>query len=133
MAKQKPVDSPNAVSGKVRAIEYQGTWVKITLEGASDEEFVVNMRDTEFLVDPVNTGDMVRAHWKAATSIRWSVRTAATGPTLRGRINVTPVVLLRRGAGARARAPFPKCGSADRCCAVSAGLGTGNEAGEGGK
>ena len=66
LAKQKPVDSPNAVSGKVRAIEYQGTWVKITLEGASDEEFVVNMPDTEFFVDPVNTGDIVRAHWKAA-------------------------------------------------------------------
>jgi hypothetical protein len=108
---------PNAVSGKVRAIEYQGTWVKITLEGASDEEFVVNMPDTEFFVDP--------------TSIRWSVRTAATGPTLRGRINVPPVVLLGRGEGARAR--FPKCGAADRCCAVSAGLGTGNEAGKGGQ
>jgi putative spermidine/putrescine transport system ATP-binding protein len=66
LAKQKPVDSPNAVSGKVRAIEYQGTWVKITLEGASDEEFVVNMPDTEFFVDPINTGDMVRVHWKAA-------------------------------------------------------------------
>jgi putative spermidine/putrescine transport system ATP-binding protein len=66
LAKQKPVDSPNAVSGKVRAIEYQGTWVKITLEGASDEEFVVNMPDTEFFVDPINTGDMVRAHWKTA-------------------------------------------------------------------
>jgi hypothetical protein len=62
----EPVDSPNAVSGKARAIEYQGTWVKITLEGASDEEFVVNMPDTEFFVDPINTGDMVRAHWKAA-------------------------------------------------------------------
>jgi hypothetical protein len=46
LAKQKPVDSPNAVSGEVRAIEYQGTWVKITLEGASDEESVVNMPDT---------------------------------------------------------------------------------------
>jgi len=66
LAKQKPVDSPNAVSGKVRATEYQGTWVKITLEGASDEECVVNMPDTEFFVDPINTGDMVRVHWKAA-------------------------------------------------------------------
>jgi TOBE domain len=46
--------------------EYQGTWVKITLEGASDEEFVVNVPDTEFFVDPINTGDMVRAHWKGA-------------------------------------------------------------------
>ena len=131
MAKQKPVDSPNAVSGKVRAIEYQGTWVKITLEGASDEEFVVSMPDTEFFVDPINTGDMVRAHWKAADVHPLVGSNRSDRPHLRGRINVTPVVLLRRGEGARA--PFPKCGSADRCCAVSAGLGTGNEAGEGGQ
>jgi hypothetical protein len=65
--------------------------VKITLEGASDEEFVVNMPDTEFFVDP--------------TSIRWLVRTAATGPTLRSRINVPPVVLLGRGEGAEHPSP----------------------------
>jgi hypothetical protein len=53
--------------------ERQGTRHRISgqlgedhLEGASDEEFVVNMSGTEFLVDPINTGDIVRAHWKAA-------------------------------------------------------------------
>ena len=54
----------NTVSGKVRAIEYQGTWVKVTLEGASSEDFVVNLHDTEFFVDPVNPGDTVQAYWK---------------------------------------------------------------------
>ena len=54
----------NTVSGKVRAIEYQGTWVKVTLEGASSEDFVVNLPDTEFFVDPVNPGDTVQAYWK---------------------------------------------------------------------
>lgn len=57
--------SVNAVSGKVRAIEYQGTWVKVTLDGASDENFVVNLPDSEFFADPVNAGDAVRAHWAA--------------------------------------------------------------------
>jgi putative spermidine/putrescine transport system ATP-binding protein len=66
LAKQEPVDSPNAVSGKVRAIEYQGTWVKVTLDGASDEEFVINIPDSEFFADPVSAGDTVRARWKAA-------------------------------------------------------------------
>jgi putative spermidine/putrescine transport system ATP-binding protein len=65
LAKQTGSDAANALSGKVRAIEYQGTWVKVTLDGASDEEFVVNMPDSEFFADPVNTGDTVRAHWKA--------------------------------------------------------------------
>ena len=53
----------NAVSGKVRAIEYQGTWVKVTLEALGGEDFVVNVPDSEFFADPVNSGDAVRAHW----------------------------------------------------------------------
>ena len=55
----------NAVQGKVRAIEYQGTWVKVTLEGASPEDFVVNVPDSEFFIDPFNSGDAVQAHWEA--------------------------------------------------------------------
>jgi hypothetical protein len=59
-------DSVNAVIGKVREIEYQGTWVKVTLEGAGDEDFVVNLPDSDFLADPVDAGDAVRAHWTAS-------------------------------------------------------------------
>src|SRR5215475_12796929 len=36
LAKQTVGERVNAVSGRVRAIEYQGAWVKITLDGASD-------------------------------------------------------------------------------------------------
>jgi putative spermidine/putrescine transport system ATP-binding protein len=59
-------DSVNAVNGRVREIEYQGTWVKVTLEGAGDEDFVVNLPDRDFLADPVDAGDAVRAHWAAS-------------------------------------------------------------------
>jgi putative spermidine/putrescine transport system ATP-binding protein len=55
----------NAVSGRVRAIEYQGTWVKVTLEGWGDEDFVVNLPDSEFFADPVNVGDAAWAQWAA--------------------------------------------------------------------
>jgi putative spermidine/putrescine transport system ATP-binding protein len=65
LAKQSTAGAVNTVNGKVRAIEYQGTWVKVTLEGASGEDFVVNLPDTEFFADPVNSGDAVRAHWKS--------------------------------------------------------------------
>jgi hypothetical protein len=87
LAKQKPVDSPNAVSGKLRAIEYQGTWVEIALEGASDEEFVINMMTPNSL--PIRSTPAI---WcgrtgRRPTSIRWSVRAAATDRMLRGRIN----------------------------------------------
>src|SRR6516162_11313353 len=60
------VDSVNAVNGRVREIEYQGTWVKITLERTGDEDFVVNLPDRDLLADPVDAGDAVRAHWTAS-------------------------------------------------------------------
>jgi putative spermidine/putrescine transport system ATP-binding protein len=64
LTKEAATGTVNTVSGKVRAIEYQGTWVKVTLEGATSEDFVVNLPDTEFFVDTVNPGDTVRAYWK---------------------------------------------------------------------
>jgi putative spermidine/putrescine transport system ATP-binding protein len=66
LAKASGGPGVNAVSGKVRAIEYQGTWVKVTLEGASGEDFVVNVPDGEFFAAPVGAGDAVRAHWAAS-------------------------------------------------------------------
>ena len=64
LAKRSTAGAVNTVNGKVRAIEYQGTWVKLTLEGARGEDFVVNLPDTEFFADTVNPGDSVRAYWK---------------------------------------------------------------------
>ena len=64
LTKRGAMGTVNTVSGKVRAIEYQGTWVKVTLEGVTTEDFVVNLPDTEFFADPVGPGDTVRAYWK---------------------------------------------------------------------
>jgi putative spermidine/putrescine transport system ATP-binding protein len=55
----------NGVMGKVGTIEYQGTWVKVPIEGASGEEFVANVPDIEFFAEPVQTGDLVVASWPA--------------------------------------------------------------------
>ena len=55
----------NAVVGKVGTIEYQGSWVKLPLEGASGEEFVVNLLDNDYFAEPVQSGDWVTAAWKA--------------------------------------------------------------------
>jgi putative spermidine/putrescine transport system ATP-binding protein len=54
----------NAVSGRVSAMEYQGSWLKITLEGACAEEFVVNQADSIFFSDPLAPGDPVVAQWQ---------------------------------------------------------------------
>ena len=55
----------NAVAGRVAGIEYQGTWLKITLEDACSEEFVVNLPDSLFFADPLTIGAPVLAQWNA--------------------------------------------------------------------
>jgi putative spermidine/putrescine transport system ATP-binding protein len=56
----------NAVAGRVAGIEYQGTWLKITVTEACGEEFVVNLPDSAFFADPFDIGDPVVARWDAA-------------------------------------------------------------------
>ena len=53
----------NMIGGKVRSTEYQGSWVKLTLEGGGPEDFVVNLPDSEFFAKPAKTGDTVHARW----------------------------------------------------------------------
>ena len=50
------------VTGTVRAIEYQGSWVKVTIEGASPEDFVVNLPDTEYFRDVLGLHGSSRDH-----------------------------------------------------------------------
>jgi putative spermidine/putrescine transport system ATP-binding protein len=53
----------NAVLGTIHAIEYQGTYVKVTIDVASGEEFVAHMADGIFFHDPLEIGDRVAARW----------------------------------------------------------------------
>ena len=53
----------NGVSGRVAAVEYQGTWLKISIEDACGEGFVANVPDGEFFADPLTVGDPVLARW----------------------------------------------------------------------
>jgi putative spermidine/putrescine transport system ATP-binding protein len=57
-------DKPNAIRGTVHAIEYQGTYVKVTIEVAGPEEFVANVSDGAFFADPLEIGDPVLASWE---------------------------------------------------------------------
>jgi putative spermidine/putrescine transport system ATP-binding protein len=54
----------NTVHGRVSAMEYQGSWLKIVLEDACGEEFVVNQADSVFFADPLDVGDTVSAAWQ---------------------------------------------------------------------
>jgi len=55
----------NSVSGRVSGIEYQGTWLKISIEDACSEGFVANVPDDKFFADPLKIGDPVIARWDA--------------------------------------------------------------------
>lgn len=54
----------NAIAGVVATTEYQGTYVKVTLDVA-DGVFVANVSDSAYFAEPVDRGDAVVASWKA--------------------------------------------------------------------
>jgi len=56
----------NALSGTVRAIEYQGSWVKVTIDSKGAGEFVANLPDAAYFARPVAPGDAVVARWPTA-------------------------------------------------------------------
>jgi putative spermidine/putrescine transport system ATP-binding protein len=58
----------NAVNARIRAIEYQGSFVKVMLDPISESEFVVYMSERQFFSDPFDTGDIVLATWPAERS-----------------------------------------------------------------
>ncbi len=54
----------NAAHGKIVNIEYQGTFVKVSLDTGRGEEFIVYMDDDEYLAAPKEVGQVVYATWK---------------------------------------------------------------------
>jgi putative spermidine/putrescine transport system ATP-binding protein len=56
----------NALSGRVTSIEYQGSYVKITLDVGIGEPFVANVSDAAYFADPAKVGDQVSARWHTA-------------------------------------------------------------------
>jgi putative spermidine/putrescine transport system ATP-binding protein len=62
---QQPMDLVNAVAGEVHAIENQGSYVKVTLDLGDSEEFVANVLDEDYFVDPIDIGEPVIASWAA--------------------------------------------------------------------
>ena len=62
---QSPKDQVNAFAGEVHAIENQGSYVKVTIDAGDGEEFVANVLDEDFFVDPIDIGAPVLASWAA--------------------------------------------------------------------
>lgn len=53
----------NKITGQVAGIEYQGSFVKITLDYDGQNPFVINTPDAAFFKRPVDLGDQVVAGW----------------------------------------------------------------------
>ena len=56
--------SVNEISGVVDSIEYQGSFVKVTIN-IGDDLFVANVSDADYFAEPVDRGDHVTASWLA--------------------------------------------------------------------
>jgi putative spermidine/putrescine transport system ATP-binding protein len=54
----------NAIAGVVVTTEYQGTYVKVTID-VGNGVFVANVSDSAYFAEPVDSGDAVIASWKA--------------------------------------------------------------------
>jgi putative spermidine/putrescine transport system ATP-binding protein len=57
-------DEINAVVGIVHAIENQGSYVKVTIDLSTEEEFVAHVPDGVYFHDPIDIGDPVVARWE---------------------------------------------------------------------
>ncbi|MBV8871090.1 MAG: ABC transporter ATP-binding protein [Acetobacteraceae bacterium] len=55
---------PNAVPGVVEATEYQGSYIKVTINAGLPHAFVANVSDVAYAVDRVVVGDAVLASWQ---------------------------------------------------------------------
>ncbi|MBN7809223.1 MULTISPECIES: ABC transporter ATP-binding protein [Agrobacterium] len=56
-------ENTNRLPGKIVALEYQGTFVKVTLDVGHDDEFVANISDRTFFREAFAIGDQVEATW----------------------------------------------------------------------
>ena len=64
-----PESGWNAFNSRVQAVEYQGTFVKVTLDPVNEAEFLAYVPEREFFADPFVIGDVVVATWAAERSL----------------------------------------------------------------
>src|SRR5262245_13923178 len=56
-------EATNVLAGTVHAIEYEGSYVKVTIDVRGQEQLVCNLADYAFLAAPLDIGDAVVARW----------------------------------------------------------------------
>jgi putative spermidine/putrescine transport system ATP-binding protein len=59
-------DLVNSVAGEVHAIENQGSYVKVTIDLGTGEDFVAHVLDEDYFLDPIDIGERAVASWPAS-------------------------------------------------------------------
>jgi putative spermidine/putrescine transport system ATP-binding protein len=59
-----PPTEVNAIQGTVTMTEYQGTWVKVSVEREGAEKFIANIPDEIYFANPIVDGDRIIARWE---------------------------------------------------------------------
>ena len=65
LAKGDSAGVANRLVGTVEAIEYQGTFVKVTLRAPENDELVAYVPDSQYFAERIDLGDQVVASWQA--------------------------------------------------------------------
>ena len=90
-------EATNVLAGTVHAIEYQGSYVKVTIDVPGREQFVANLAAHAFLIAPLDIGDAVVARW-ATENVH-----LLTGDSTKTPTGVRPPPLDARRDGSRRR------------------------------
>lgn len=69
----------SALAGKVTDLEYQGTFVKVSIQTLGRDEFIVHLPDDVFFEAPLETGQMVTAHWDRGQNFHLQGKNDSTG------------------------------------------------------
>lgn len=69
----------NALTGQVTYLEYQGTFVKVSIETPERDDFVVNLSDEVFFERPLEVGQIVTASWKSEQNFQLLGSNNSTG------------------------------------------------------
>jgi putative spermidine/putrescine transport system ATP-binding protein len=54
----------NSISGQIKSVEYQGTFVKVALKTYQKDEFLIYQSDGDYFAKPRLAGEMATAIWK---------------------------------------------------------------------
>ena len=79
MIGDRAVGQENTLTGRVTDLEYQGTFVKVSIETPGRDEFIVHLSDDVFFEAPLKNGQAITAHWDSTQNFHLLGTNDSTG------------------------------------------------------